>query len=261
LALRKSEVETDFSITFSQQNLKLNIMKNQNQPLEIWKDIPDYEGCYQVSNYGRVKSLSREIFLYRSSFISEEKILKYHVNKGYAQHVLCKKGENKNFKVHQLVAMAFLGHVRCGFELVVDHIDEDKLNNKLSNLQIVTARENVSKSIKNKTSKYTGVHWCNYHKKFIANIVINGKQKNLGSFDNEIDAFSAYEKALSDYNNFNIVPIYNKKTSKYIGVCWIERRKRWCSTIRINGKNKQIGYFKEEDEAHKAYELYKTLNK
>ena len=236
-------------------------MKNQNQPLEIWKDIPDYEGCYQVSNYGRVKSLSREIFLYRSSFISEEKILKYHVNKGYAQHVLCKKGENKNFKVHQLVAMAFLGHVRCGFELVVDHIDEDKLNNKLSNLQIVTARENVSKSIKNKTSKYTGVHWCNYHKKFIANIVINGKQKNLGSFDNEIDAFSAYEKALSDYNNFNIVPIYNKKTSKYIGVCWIERRKRWCSTIRINGKNKQIGYFKEEDEAHKAYELYKTLNK
>jgi hypothetical protein len=234
-------------------------MKNQNQQLEIWNDIPDYEGRYQVSNYGRVKSLSREIFLYRSSFISEEKILTCSINKGYSQCVLCKKGKKKCFKTHQLVAIAFLGHKLCGFELVVDHIDENKLNNKLSNLQIVTARENVSKSIKNKTSKYTGVHWCKLHKKFISHIHINGKQKNLGSFDNETDAFSAYKKALSDYNNFNIVPIYNKKTSKYIGVCWIERRKRWCSTIRINGKNKQIGYFKEEEEAHNAYQLYKNL--
>lgn len=233
----------------------------QTQQEEIWKDIPGYEGHYQVSNLGNVKSLSRRISLYRGSFISKERILKPSFKRGYAQCGLCKNGKKNTFQVHQLVAMAFLGHVLCGHERVVDHIDNNILNNKLSNLQVITARENLSRSRKNKTSKYTGVHWSKEQGKFIANIHINGRQKHLGCFNSEIDAFSAYEKALSDYNNFNIVPVYNKKTSKYIGVCWIERRKRWCATIRINDKNKQIGYFKEEEDAHNAYQLHKNLIK
>jgi len=56
LALRKSKVEIDFSITFSQHILNSTKMQNQK---EIWKDLPNYEGFYQVSNYGRVKSLKR----------------------------------------------------------------------------------------------------------------------------------------------------------------------------------------------------------
>lgn len=233
----------------------------QTQQEEIWKDVPGYEGYYQVSNLGNVKSLSRRISLYRGSFMCKEKILKFSIQKGYAQCILFKNRERKNFKLHQLVAMAFLNHVLCGHERVVDHIDNNTLNNKLSNLQVITARENLSRSRKNKTSKYTGVHWSKEQGKFIANIYINGRQKHLGCFNSDIDAFSAYKKALSDYNNFNIVPVYNKKTSKYVGVSWIKRRSRWCATIRINNKNKQIGYFKEEEDAHNAYQLHKNLIK
>src|SRR5690554_6369469 len=105
---------------------------------EIWKDVPDYES-YQVSNLGRVKTKYR-VFK-RSNNIKltvKSKIKVSHYSKeGYEIVSLSKNNKTHNKQIHQLVAIAFLGHKPCGFDLVVDHIDEDKSNNHVSNLQIL----------------------------------------------------------------------------------------------------------------------------
>ena len=134
---------------------------------EVWKDIPNYEGYYQVSNYGKVKSVERKITHSHSGYMTiKERVLKnrisgrdYKKGEGYYQVVLHNKFGKKYYGVHVLVAMAFLGHVPNGHKIIVDHIDNDKLNNKLSNLQLITNRYNCSRSKNNKTSKYTGVFW------------------------------------------------------------------------------------------------------
>ena len=168
---------------------------------EIWKDIPEYEGLYQVSNIGRVKSLPKKINNRHSFYISKEKLRKHTVNKhGYISIGLCKNGKYKQFRVHQLVAMAFLNH-RLGGKLVVDHINEDKLDNRVENLQMITQRENTIRSmgnyVKNKTSKYLGVHWHNSRNRWRVRIWIDGKQIHLGTFKDEYEAHLAYLKAVS----------------------------------------------------------------
>lgn len=159
-------------------------MKN----MEIWKDVPDYNGMYQVSNFGNVKSLK----------FGRERILKYNIEAyGYHYVVLCKNNKTKNFKIHHLIAITFLNHILNGKNnIVVDHINNIRSDNRLDNLQIITQRENVSKDIKNKTSKYTGVCWNKRNSKWISTITINDKLKYLGTFIDEYDAHLAYQKEL-----------------------------------------------------------------
>ncbi len=105
---------------------------------EIYKSIPGYENIYEVSNYGNVKSIK----------FGKEKILKPNKTRtGYLQVGLLKDGRKK-IGVHQLVAMAFLNHTPCGMELVIDHINDIKSDNRIINLQVVTQRENIWKKLK-----------------------------------------------------------------------------------------------------------------
>ena len=97
--------------------------------------------------------------------------------------------------------MSFLNHTPCGYKEVVDHIDNDKLNNKVENLQLTTVRYNTSKDVKNSTSKYTGVCWHKNLQKWMCQIQIKGKNQYLGIFENEIDAHNAYQKTLKKINN------------------------------------------------------------
>jgi hypothetical protein len=92
---------------------------------EIWKDIPNYEGCYQVSNLARVKSLARR----NGKRVVVEKILRTFLTESrkYISVSLSLNGKLKLFSVHQLVAMAFLNHKPNGNTLVVDHIDGDQV--------------------------------------------------------------------------------------------------------------------------------------
>ena len=163
---------------------------------ETFKNIAGYEGIYQVSNLGRVKSLERLSSIGRSL---PEKILKPgKVKKGYLIVVLCKESKTKTFNLHQLVAQSFLNHTPSGHDVVIDHIDNDKSNNRVDNLQLTTNRHNSSKDKdKNKTtSKYTGVCWDKSVNKWRADIKINGKQKYLGLFTCEYSAHLVYQEAL-----------------------------------------------------------------
>lgn len=162
------------------------------EPEEIWNDITGYEGLYQINYWGEIKSL---IFWRGSS----ERILSDRFNKkGYKTVILYKDGIGKSFSIHQLMAIEYLNHKPSKMKLVVDHIDNIKTNNFISNIQIITNRLNISKDVKNKSSKYTGVSFDKKNKKWRSSITINKKQINLGRFNTEIEAYNAYLNKLND---------------------------------------------------------------
>lgn len=80
--------------------------------------------------------------------------------------------------------------------MVVDHIDGNGLNNQRENLRVVTYRQNCQNRHTPKTSIYPGVSWCKYKKRWFASIKINGKNRKLGRYNLEIDAYNAYTDAL-----------------------------------------------------------------
>ena len=101
---------------------------------EIWKDIEGFEGMYQVSNMNRVKSLERTVRNGRGYRTVPERILKPEKNRyGYLQVNLWKDGKMKMYLVHRLVASAFLENPMGYTE--INHKDEDKTNNVVSNLE------------------------------------------------------------------------------------------------------------------------------
>jgi hypothetical protein len=164
---------------------------------EIWKDIPNYEGIYQVSNLGNVKSLPNLRWNGKCHRNIKEKILQKGLDtKGYYQVSLYKNKFRKSFGIHKLVAMAFLKHTPCGYELVVDHINDIKTDNQVENLQIVTQRFNCKKTQNTYSSKYKGVNWSKNDKKWKSSIYINGKQNHLGYFKCETSAHLAYQNKL-----------------------------------------------------------------
>ena len=160
--------------------------------MEIWKDIPEYEGYYKVSNLGNIKSLN-----YRRT--GKEQLLKLSKeSNGYLQVGLFKNKKNKVFKVHQIVATTFLNHIRCGHKLVINHIDFDKTNNNLNNLEIITQRQNTNQKHLKSSSKYIGVCWDKNRQKWKVKIYINGVNKSLGYFDDELQAANTYNEALKN---------------------------------------------------------------
>jgi hypothetical protein len=168
---------------------------------EIWKDVPEFEGYYQVSNLGNVKSLSRTILgRGEHNALLKERLLKFSTStNGYYQVILQKEGFKKIYKVHSLVAICFLNHTPDGtHNVVIDHINEVKTDNRLENLRLIGHRENVARSMKNNTSTYVGVSWSKNAKKWISQITIEGKTKYLGLFDNEEDANKKYLETLKN---------------------------------------------------------------
>lgn len=108
---------------------------------EIWKDVIGYEGLYQVSNFGRIKSLPKEKKTPTTTFMTKETILNQHKdNGGYFRVMLTKKGKSILKSVHVIVASAFIGERG---NLTVNHKDENKANNNINNLEYLTRAENV----------------------------------------------------------------------------------------------------------------------
>lgn len=106
----------------SERYLALNDLFN-----EIWKDITEFEGLYQISNYGRVKSLKRTT--------TKEHIMKIsYTKRGYCRINLYKNKRKKNFFVHSLVMNTF-GSNKYQDGLQINHKDENKWNNHINNLE------------------------------------------------------------------------------------------------------------------------------
>ena len=165
--------------------------------MEIWRDIPGYKNLYQASSLGRIKSLRRKR---STNGWLKERILQLQLSKGYNKIQLHKNTKVRTFWVAQLIAIVFLGHKPSGHKIVVDHIDGNKLNNNILNLQLITQRDNASKDRwkTNYTSKYVGVSWSKNSNKWISQTHINGKTIYIGSYDSEEIAKGAYDYYLSN---------------------------------------------------------------
>ncbi len=109
-------------------------------PKRIWKDIKDYEGIYQVSNDGKVKSLER---INSNNCWVKEKILKQTIDpKGYQRVMLSKNGKKENARVHRLVAEEFIPNPNNYPQ--INHKDENKTNNHVSNLEWCNEKYNIN---------------------------------------------------------------------------------------------------------------------
>lgn len=115
---------------------------------EIWKDIDGYEGYYQVSNYGNVRSLTRIVTKCDgSSLLVKGRIMSlgHGKNNLYLCVSLSKNCSHKHVIVHRIVAAAFIGDIPDSFE--INHIDGNVQNNHVSNLEIVTHQQNIDHSV------------------------------------------------------------------------------------------------------------------
>jgi hypothetical protein len=143
---------------------------------EIWKDILEYEGFYQVSNLGRVKSLKKTVFVNKNSGfykVVPEKIMKlikshngyYHVN------LYDSSRKMKSFRINRLVLEVF--NRKPLFNEVSMHLDNDKSNNNLTNLKWGTQKENVKQThVEKRNRNISGMnnHMCKHNDDFVKNI-------------------------------------------------------------------------------------------
>ena len=110
---------------------------------EIWKDINGYEGLYQISNFGIVKSVDRISKHSNGDLTLKGKILKKNKNsKGYLYLSLCKNGKYRQYLIHRLVAEHFIPNPDN--KPYIDHINTDRSDNRVENLRWVTHKENIN---------------------------------------------------------------------------------------------------------------------
>lgn len=117
--------------------------------MEIWKPIKGYEGLYEISSFGQIKRLEAEIFgNWGQKKIWKEKILKKsHDKDGYETICLCKDGKRKTYKVHRLVANAFIKNPFNFYQ--INHKDENKTNNNVGNLEWCDNKYNANFGTRN----------------------------------------------------------------------------------------------------------------
>ena len=110
---------------------------------------------------------------------------------GYLRVDLTIDGKVRKFLAHRLIYAMYL-QVSMDNGLDVDHIDRDKHNNSISNLRIATRSQNLHNTVNRK-----GCYWCKNTNKWVARSCLNGKQKTIGYYDTEAEAYAAYV----DYKN------------------------------------------------------------
>lgn len=167
--------------------------------MENWGSIKGFEGLYEVSDYGNVKSLDR---IDRIGRFKKGKTLKLILDSDgyYRVNLYNYKISNKihHMAVHVLVAIVFHGHTPCGYDLVVNHKDFNRLNNHKDNLEITTTRKNTDLKHIPSSSQYVGVHLHKASNKWVSRIVYKKKRIHLGTFLNEYDAHMAYQYKLKE---------------------------------------------------------------
>lgn len=153
---------------------------------EIWKSIPGFNGIYEISNLGEVKSLK----------FGKEKILKTYESNGYRKIDFRINKQKRKYYIHRLVACAFLNLDLDNETSIVNHIDGNKTNNNLNNLEIVTTAENIADGLKRKISPELS-QYITYidAQKWYAHYKINEINVFLGEFSSLKESLIAVETA------------------------------------------------------------------
>ena len=151
---------------------------------EIWLPVVGYEGLYMVSNNGGIRSLINK----KVDYID---LKPWKTTSGYLETSFAKNKTRRAYKAHVVVAQAFIGEKNGKY---VNHMNGDKTDNRIENLEYVSRRENANHCLSGKYLK--GVCKHPERKVYQAKIRINGKHKSLGVFKTEIEAHNAYKNAV-----------------------------------------------------------------
>lgn len=185
--------------------------------IEIWKDINGYEGFYQVSNLGRVRSLDRYVL---NKFI-KGKILSQRLKENYSIVHLCMNGTYKNKQVHRLVAEAFIPNT---YNLpCVNHKDENPSNNNVENLEWCTVKYNTNygNAIKKRAEKRKGKKMP---KDAVDKIAIKHKKKigafKYGKLVKVYDSAADANRENPNYKFMSISACCNGRIKTYRGFEW-----------------------------------------
>ena len=173
----------------------------------MWKDIKGFEGIYQISDSGEVRSLPRYFKNHSKLQFLQGRILKPCIcGKGYYRVCLCKDGVVHEVYIHRLVAEHYINNTNnCA---VVNHIDGNKLNNKVDNLEWLTYSQNnqhaYDTSLK---ARGAGYYNSKLSEQDVREILINGK-------------YTTYQNIANKYNvsKATVRDVLNRKTWKYIEV-------------------------------------------
>ncbi len=161
--------------------------------MEEWKKVKGYEGLYEVSNLGRIKSIQRKVKSRngRNRPLAERILKQMKDTHGYNIVSLSKDGIRKTFNTHTLVARSFIGSKPDG--LVVDHRDNDKSNNSHSNLRYITQRQNAYRGYKKSRNVYKVD--IGYRVQFR----IEGKIKYFGHYKTEEEGIERAKEVRQEY--------------------------------------------------------------
>ncbi len=171
---------------------------------EEWKSIINYEDLYQISNFGRIKSLSRIINCNGYNKTIPERILKETINRnGYIDISISKNGKKSILRPHRLVGIYFISNPN-NLDMI-NHIDGNRSNNHINNLEWVNRRENSCHRFLDKqtSSNYRGVSYIEKDKKWRSYINVNNKQLYLGRFNTKEEAYHSRIKYEEDNNIVN----------------------------------------------------------
>lgn len=198
--------------------------------LEVWKDINEYEGLYQVSNLGRIKSLKRNT--------AREKIMKPKENRdGYFIVNLCKNGNITTKKIHRLVAENFIPNPENKYS--VNHINGIKKDNRIENLEWATASEQAKHAVK------TGLwKWDDNRKIKLRNTLIEkGINPQKNSIHTKCHSFGVV-KVIQKDDNGNIIKVWDSMSdaSRAIGVP-VSHIVRVCKGIRKHARGYVWSYY------------------
>ena len=189
--------------------------------MEVWKDIKDYEGLYQINNKGEVKALEKTIWNGQGYLYFPEKIRKLNPDKdGYLNITLSNKGKVKTFKIHRLVAEAFIPNPNNLPE--VNHKDGDKTNNNVDNLEWCTRKENQKHAFRIGLINQNGERNHMYGKLGADNpnsIPIYQLNKNTGDIIREYDSLASAGRDLS-VNTGKICLVCQGKRNSAYGYKW-----------------------------------------
>jgi len=238
------------------------ILLTQNQVALVSDE--DFEYLSGFNWYAHIQSKDRTSYAQRGIPLSEQRV----------------ESKRTSISMHRAIAE------RMGLDLTnyIDHIDGDGINNQRENLRSVTHQQNMqnqTRQRKGQASRYKGVVWHKPNQKWVAKITINCVSTHLGYFVNEIDAAMTYnEAAVKNFGEFASLnkigylepqildltseDIYQQKisaqirnekihSSRYKGVTWHKRCKKWQVYITINQKSIYLGLFADETLAALAY--------
>ena len=164
--------------------------------VEIWKPIKDYEGLYEVSNFGNVRSLR----------FDKVKLLKLNMDRcGYFRCNLYKNATYKTYSVHRLVALAFISNAKNKSQ--INHIDGNKQNNRVDNLEWCTNSENITHAYKTGLKSVDGEK---NHQHILTNDDVCFIRENYKPYDHNFGG-----KALSEKFNVSISTIYSITNHKH----------------------------------------------